>query len=149
MGDESGFTLIELMCVVGIVGILAATAMAHVPGILQKARYSRAKRDLDAFRTEITQYLASNGEFPDNWSQIGHESPPKDPWGNEYKLMNFDQINPGDRRKDGPVVPINTRYDLFSPGPNGSWDPNINTPGSRDDVIVAEDGAFIGKASDY
>jgi general secretion pathway protein G len=49
-------------------------------------------------------------------------------------------------RKDRFLVPINSDYDLYSMGPDGESKRNLNTPVSRDDVIRARDGAYIGVA---
>lgn len=55
----------------------------------------------------------------------------------------------GQVRKDRNLVPLNTDYDLFSAGPNGQWMPPITASVSRDDIIRADNGAYVGQASDY
>jgi len=46
-------------------------------------------------------------------------------------------------------VPINTDFDLYSMGPDGRSAPPLTAKHSRDDIVRANDGAFIGLASDY
>jgi general secretion pathway protein G len=46
-------------------------------------------------------------------------------------------------------VPINTDFDLYSVGPDGNTQPPLTAPVSRDDIVRANDGRFIGKAEDY
>ncbi|NOT29692.1 MAG: prepilin-type N-terminal cleavage/methylation domain-containing protein [Planctomycetes bacterium] len=55
----------------------------------------------------------------------------------------------GGKRKDRFVVPINTWFDLYSMGPDGKSTPPLTASASLDDVIVANDGDYIGLASQY
>jgi hypothetical protein len=52
-------------------------------------------------------------------------------------------------RKDHNLHPINTDFDLYSMGPDGQSEAALTAKASRDDIIRASDGAFIGKASNY
>jgi general secretion pathway protein G len=73
-----------------------------------------------------------------------------DPWGNAYQYLNFANImGVGAVRKDRNLVPINTDFDLYSVGPDGNTQPPLTAPVSRDDIVRANDGRFIGKAEDY
>lgn len=149
LDSRDGFTLIELLAVIGIMGVLATVAVTQIMSALQRARYAHAIRDLRSYSTEVQLYISNKGHPPSTWAELGMSPPPVDPWGNEYVLNNHDDISPGDRRKDGPTVPINSHFDLFSPGPNGEWVPTIQADSSLDDVVVAGDGTFVGRAEDY
>jgi general secretion pathway protein G len=46
-------------------------------------------------------------------------------------------------------VPINTEFDLYSAGKDGDTRPPLNARPSRDDVVVARDGSFIGLAQEF
>jgi general secretion pathway protein G len=146
---ETGLTLIELLVVIAIIGILAAGLLPEIFGVINDAKYSRAVQDVNSFFKEATTHRAKTGEFPSNWSDLGYDHPPVDPWGNEYILNNHDDITPGKRRSDGPTIPINDNIDIFSPGPDGEWKKSILATPSKDDVILAEDGGYVGKAGDY
>jgi hypothetical protein len=50
---------------------------------------------------------------------------------------------------DHSLVPINTDFDLYSMGPDGRNSPPLTAKHSRDDIVRANNGAFIGVASDY
>jgi general secretion pathway protein G len=52
-------------------------------------------------------------------------------------------------RKDKNLVPINTQYDLYSMGADGQSVPPLTAKASRDDVVMANDGTYIGLASNY
>ncbi len=52
-------------------------------------------------------------------------------------------------RKDRFLVPLNTGFDLYSMGPDGRSVAPLTAAASRDDVVWANDGAFIGPASDF
>jgi general secretion pathway protein G len=52
-------------------------------------------------------------------------------------------------RKDKNLVPINSEYDLYSVGPDGRSVGPLTAKHSRDDIVMANDGRFIGVASDY
>ena len=72
-----------------------------------------------------------------------------DPWGLPYEYLNLDGVPIGMMRKDQALVPINSDYDLYSKGPDGASIMPLTAPMSRDDVVRANNGAFIGIASDY
>ena len=52
-------------------------------------------------------------------------------------------------RKDKNLVPVNSQYDLYSPGPDGESVPPFTAQKSRDDIVLANDGGYIGLAADY
>ena len=76
----------------------------------------------------------------------------RDPWDNPYEYLNVQSNAPGTkgkRRKDKNLVPINSDYDLYSCGPDGVSVPPLTAMASRDDIIRANNGAFVGVAADY
>ena len=76
----------------------------------------------------------------------------KDPWGFDYRYLNFAADAPGVKgqiRKDHNLHPLNSEFDLYSVGPDGESRAPLTAKASRDDVIWARDGAFVGIARDY
>ena len=124
---QAGFTLIELMVVIIILGLLAAIVMPRVVGQTDKARYEQAKVQMRILEDALKRYKLDSGRFPTteqgldalvrqpttgtlprNWQQGGYLDKPEvpiDPWGNQYIY-----ISPGQHGPD---------YDLKSLGADG------------------------------
>lgn len=104
-----GFTLIEIMVVITILGILAALIVPRVVGRTDDARIAAAKQDIASIMQALKLYRLDNGTYPtteqglkallskptldpipNNWKQGGYldrSSMPRDPWGNEYRYL--------------------------------------------------------------
>jgi general secretion pathway protein G len=84
LGKRNGFTLIELMIVVSIIGILAAIAVPNYQWGIIKTKESVLREDLYNFRTTIDQYYADQGKYPDALSELADKKYlrgiPKDPF---------------------------------------------------------------------
>ena len=74
-----------------------------------------------------------------------------DPWGRPYVFLNIIDGNPNisSVRKDGSLNPLNTDYDLYSLGKDGDSKAPLNAGESRDDIVRANDGAYIGRGEDF
>lgn len=111
-GNQSGFSLIELIAVVAILGILAAVVAPRIFTQPGKARIAKAKTDISNIETALKMYQMENYNFPTtdqgllalveqptgepeapNWQDGGYlDKLPKDPWGREYML-----VSPGEK----------------------------------------------------
>ena len=149
--EFSGFTLVELMAVIGIISILSGLAIPSYRNYIHQAKCMKAVADIRTLDKEIASYKTGNGELPDNLSDINWGNL-KDPWGNPYQYLNFKNIKgkgKGKMRKDRFLVPLNTDYDLCSMGKDGLSKPPLTAQASHDDIIRANNGMYIGKASLY
>ena len=117
----AGFTLIEIMVVVVILGILAALVLPNVMGRIGQAQGTKMKADIQGYETALSLFKLDNFKYPStdqglealvrqpadpsirNWKEGGYiRSLKKDPWGNNYQY-----VYPGTHGSD---------YDLFTLG---------------------------------
>lgn len=136
---QSGFTLIEVMVVVVILGILAAIIVPKIMSRPEQARIVKVKQDILAIQSGLDLYKLDNGFYPStdqglealvkkpsstpipsNWKSDGYlEEVPVDPWGETYQYANEEGkvkiYSFGPQGKDGS-------------NPIGNW--NMNTAGN-------------------
>ena len=121
---QRGFTLIEIMVVVVILGILAALVVPQVMNRPDQAKVTVAKGDIKAIGAALDMYKLDNYSYPStqqglnalvekpsgspqpkNWNRDGYlKRVPKDPWGNDYQYL-----SPGTQGQ----------FDLYSLGADG------------------------------
>ena len=144
-----GFTLIELVIVMAIIMTIAAIAVPNLQAALDDARMARAVGDIHAIETDITNYEIQNGQFPNTLADIGRDTT-LDPWGNPYQYFNYATgSGNGQMRVDRFSVPLNDDYELYSLGKDGVSASPITAPESQDDIVRADDGSYLGFASQY
>lgn len=85
---NKGFTLIELMITVAIVGILAAVAMPAYENYTIRAQASEAFSLNSGLQTAIQEYYANNGIFPSSITDIGLQTFPTGKYGADYVIAN-------------------------------------------------------------
>lgn len=105
---RSGFTMVELMAVIIIIGLLAGVAAVKVVGQIDKARVTTTKANLKMLHSAVTQFKLDTGRFPDEEeglsvliekpSDVTDYEPggyletteiPKDAWGEEFMYERF------------------------------------------------------------
>jgi len=127
VSNEKGFSFIELMVVVVILGILAGMIVPRYMGRTDDAKVVKAKVDIAAIETSLKLYRLDNGVYPSteqglmaliekpstepaasNWNENGyldHKKLPKDPWGREFLYL-----SPG----------VHEEFDIISYGADGA-----------------------------
>jgi general secretion pathway protein G len=102
--DQDGFTLIEIMVVILIIGLLALMVVPRLRGVADRAKRTKAQADIQELKQALDRYYLDNGSYPttdqglqalvapptggrlpSNYEQGGYiEKLPNDPWGNQY-----------------------------------------------------------------
>jgi general secretion pathway protein G len=138
-----------MVMVCAVVVLLAVVSLPIYRNIIENTRTSRAIADVQAISIMIDNYRLSFGRYPDTLADL-QTALPADPWGTAYQYINYANIvGPDPRRTDQFGVPLNINYDLYSMGPDRSSSPPITDAVSRDDIIRANEGRFVGAASHY
>ena len=148
--EQQGFTLLELMVAVVLVGILTVTAVSVYSGAVQKARIAGAVGDIGEIHIAIQKFLLTeNRGYPANLAELDLDNV-IDPWGNPYQYLVVDGLdNNGAVRKDENLVPVNRGYDVYSMGKDGVTATPFTSTLGRDDVVLAADGGYFGLAEDF
>jgi len=144
--DERGWTLIELLTALVIIGILMSMTMNKSQAAMRSAKNAQAAVEIMELMTAIDDYELDNDMLPVSLAAIG-EGGKTDPWGNVYFYAII--TDPAVARKDKFLVPVNTTYDLYSMGADGGSKRHFNAPLSIDDIVRAGDGSYVGLASGY
>jgi general secretion pathway protein G len=138
-----GFTIVELLIVFAILGVLSTIVIFSYTQLISKARYFTVVEDIRNIASLLDAFYIDKDVYPNNLDQVG-VGVLRDPWGNSYQYVNIATAQGGQWRKDRNNHPINTYYDLWSNGPDGQYQFQVQASKSRDDIIRAQDGAFIG-----
>jgi len=126
MKNKKGFTLIEIMVVVIILGLLAGIVLPKILGREEEAKVSAAKVQIKSIESALDGFKLDNGFYPttdqglsalikkpevgripDKWNEGGYLKPariPKDPWGKDYLYF-----SPGNEGRE---------YEIVSYGPD-------------------------------
>ena len=144
---QRGVTLLELMAVLAVVVVLGALAIPGYNGYVERARMGRAIGDIGTISLQLYRWQLNTGAFPVTLAAAGIAL--NDPWGQPYEYTRVQGTPQNQLRKDHNLHPINTDFDLYSIGPDGSTNKPLTAQVSRDDIIRANDGAYIGVAANY
>lgn len=140
--------MIEALITVALIAILAALALPAYSGYRDRAKSAVAIREIAAMSTRIGLYWQDEHKFPDGLADVKIAGQ-LDPWGQPYVYYNVDARGRGGARKDKALNPVNTDFDVYSLGPDGKTKPQVSQKDSLDDLIRANNGAYVGKAADF
>ena len=145
------FTLLELMTTITICGLVAGIAFPAYRSVAERQRLQVVVNDLTLIAMKVQGSYAKDFRYPESLEAVGLGDM-RDPWGNPYRYLAFDSGIPGIKgkiRKDHNLHPINSDFDLYGMGPDGDSKSPLTAKASRDDILWARDGAFIGPASEF
>ena len=153
-GFNRGFTIIEIMIVIAIIGTLSAIALPNYLRYKNKARIAVAVTDIRMIEKQIALFVLDNdGQLPNSLNDLTTIGVVNDPWGNPYRYLRINGAVP-----IGPVMmlarrnmmdaPVNQDYDLYSMGKDGATNRSFKIPVCKDDVVRAYEGRYVGLVSE-
>ena len=146
---QRAFTLVELLLVLAIGGIIIAIAMPLFERYIEKSRVITAVVEIGEMSKAIRTYEKANGALPASLTIAGYPNK-LDPWGYAYQYIDLRSLNGnGTARKDKKLAPLNSDFDLYSVGKDGETAASLGNSKSRDDIVRARDGGFIGLAEEF
>lgn len=144
-----GITLLETLMAVAVLAVLAAIAVPMYGDYRERTRIARAVTEIADLQVRIIHFQQDNRRLPQDLDEIGAGSL-LDPWGRPYRYLDYANTGKGGQpRKDKWLKPINSDFDLYSLGKDGDSMPSLLAPQSRDDVVRAWDGRYIGLGGDF
>jgi general secretion pathway protein G len=151
MARSKGFGLLDLMVTLVIASMLISLAIPAYDIFVKRAKVARAIGDIGKISIAVERFrLQNNDQIPASLNLLNIDVP-VDPWGRPYSFLNIRAAGAGNGglRKDGKLNPLNSDFDLFSLGEDGDSSGPLSAKASRDDIVRANDGAFIGLGEDY
>jgi general secretion pathway protein G len=147
-----GITLVELLVVLAMAVALTAIAVPIYQNYMDDVRLANVIKDVALISVHLERHRTENrGQLPETLA----ETPAgmlRDPWGNPYQYLNIETATGpglGNVRKDKNLVPLNTDFDLYSMGEDGASKSPLTAAESHDDIIRANNGGYVGRASEY
>jgi general secretion pathway protein G len=143
-----GFTVTEMLIAVCIAATLAAIAIPVVTHYIDQAAITRTISEIRMLQNEIKYYYSKDEVYPNTLNDI-ERGTLLDAWGNPYQYLRITGAKKEKPRKDRFLVPVNSDFDLYSMGKDGDSQPAFTASVSRDDIVRANDGEYIGLASEF
>ena len=147
-----GFTLLDLLVTLAILGTLLVLLLPNISNLLHKSRVKSAIADIIHIGSRLEDHLQDYGVLPESLAELDRVTL-TDPWGKPYQYLAIlgkskKEID-GKWRKDHFLVPLNSDFDLYSMGRDGKSVAPLTANASRDDIVRANNGDFVGLGSDY
>jgi general secretion pathway protein G len=144
---QAGFTLVEVVIGVAIVGVLGALSFTNYRLYIERVRVARAVVEIKGISLHLDSVENDGGALPATLAAMNLAK--MDPWGRFYVYRRIAGAPAGVVRKDQFLVPLNKDFDLYSVGVDGLSKAKITDPESLDDVVRGANGAFVGLARSY
>lgn len=151
-GCNRGYTIIELFIVIAIIGSIASISLSYYLRFRNEAKVRVAISNIVMIEKQILLYFVENdGLYPTNLKELSHINKIKDPWSHPYQYLRIDGSDikgKGKIRRNTSDNPVNTDYDLYSMGADGQSQPQFKAKQSRDDIVRAYEGRYVGLVSE-
>ncbi|HUP29655.1 MAG TPA: hypothetical protein VM122_05740 [Usitatibacter sp.] len=144
-----GFSAVEIGIVLLILGLVMWVSIPAYQGYVDRTRVVETIVAVGEMSKGIRQFEMSKGALPDSLAEAGYATN-VDAWGYPYEYLNLrTSKGNGQARKDKKLAPLNSDFDLYSIGRDGLTAAQLSNKNSRDDIVRARDGAFIGTATEF
>ncbi|NIN33708.1 MAG: hypothetical protein GTN46_03400 [Gammaproteobacteria bacterium] len=147
---QTGFSTMEMVLTVSVVLLMFSLVIPAAREIVNKTRSDNVVVDLEKIQSDINDFITINRRLPDSLAEI-YADIPRDPWGNKFKYLNIADSDESIKfkvRKYKFIKNLNSDYDLFSVGIDGESVQPLIGKSSRDDIVRAKNGLFIGPAEE-
>jgi general secretion pathway protein G len=147
--DAAGFTIVETVIVLLVIALALWMSIPAYESYVKRTRILESVVVMGEMSKGIRQFEMKNGALPDSLDAAGYGGK-TDPWGFPFEYVNLRNLKGnGTARKDKKLAPLNSDFDLYSVGPDGLTAASLGNSRSRDDIVRARDGAFIGTAEEF
>jgi general secretion pathway protein G len=161
-GRQRGYTLGELLTTMAVALVVVSLAApiynnngpdcdstdSH-QGPLMRSKIGKVTGDIGRIHIEARKFDLSNNRYPNDLAEIGLDGL-EDPWGNPYQYLLVEGLgNVGKVRKDHDLKPVNSDFDVYSMGPDGVTASPFTSNLGKDDIVMANDGSYVGLACQY
>lgn len=144
-----GFSLLEVGIALAIAAVLAALSGTSYSAYLERTRMRQTILQIRMIEDVVAAYEIEVEALPATLTEVDADNM-RDPWGNPYRYLRIVGLSgKGSVRKDKFLNPLNSDFDLYSTGPDGETKLPLTAPQSHDDILRANNGAFVGIAVDY
>lgn len=141
LSTRAGFTLLELLVVIGIVSILATIALPILKRYVVTTKNARSMADIRTIEKAIAAYSIEKNSLPPTLADVGMSNQ-LDPWGQSYVYVNHSLG--GTPLKGSNTLALNEDYDLCSGGADGTCSDDYDIPNSQDDIVRHDSGLVVG-----
>jgi general secretion pathway protein G len=144
---QRGVSVFEWVAALAVVLLLASLAIPAFSGYVERSRVARAVSDIGTLSLALDRWQAGGRPLPATLAEAGLGG--TDPWGRPYVYLRVAGASRAQPRKGPDFAAVNTDFDLYSLGADGETAAPLRAEKSRDDVVRADDGNYIGLAINY
>lgn len=137
----------DLIAVSATALVVGSFAIPAFNGYVERGRVARAVSDIGTLSLQLYRFQRDANRLPANLAEAGLGG--NDPWGRPYVYVRAAGTSQSQLRKNAQRAPLNSDFDLYSLGADGVSALALPAAPAHDDIVRANDGAFIGLAVNY
>lgn len=142
-GSEAGYTLLELLVVMGVIAILTAVATPQLMGYFGKAKVQSAQLQIENINTALEMYYMENGAYPSasaGLKALVEPSSEAPRWSGPYLKKAKNLVDPWGRPYQYVYPTSSGEYEVYSLGPSGKGTANPSSAAARPNRSWADNG---------